>query len=624
MHADTSLVESKVGQDVFDALSARLGAAAVSGPATGLFQTTEATRDGLGGLVTLVGRAAAATGETSATGLFLAMQGKADQAGVATLSAAVGRPAVDSTVATGLFLAMQGKADQAGVATLSAAVGKLATGGDAATGLFQQMVVKAQVTKLEDRVTSLERAPVHEPDTSLLEGKVEQGVFDALSTRVGGLVTSVGKAAVDSTAAATGLFLAVQGKADQTDVATLSAAVGKAAAPAGGAAATGLFEQMAVKATQVTQLEDRVTALERAPVHEADTSLGEGSVGQGAFDALSARVGAAAGSGPATGLFQQVDDTRGAVGNLVTLVGRAAAPAGGADATGLFQQLARKANQDDVTNLTGRVGALEEGSGSTPPTSGAPRGVVVLPVDVTSINSSATGVAMAWSACYPDGFTGPSGLALRDFIERDCTSRGAGWAHQRSTPLYPCFTDETNRTYRMGVCHSVGLGGVVNPTVEEEPVNTGEEVAVNQMVELADGVPDGPPLPQPCVAQGQSCAVSAECCARPQGNGVAFCGEGKNYVGKKCRAKRDGDEEPVYPEYAARGIRHEDILPAGRYCGDPLGYGWDRVSMETPAMVEVCKSKYTQVDGYEGRRIHGCDVTADRKCRESAEVISIE
>jgi len=478
-----------------------------------------------------------------------------------------------------------------------------------------------------------------------MQGKADQAGVATLSA-------AVGRAAAEDTSA-TGIFLAVQGKADQAQVATLSAAVGKAAA--GGAAATGLFQQLAVKATQVTGLEDRVASLERAPVQGADLSLVASKVEQGVFDALSTRVGAAAGSGPATGLFQWVDATGAALGGLVTLVGREAAggalatglvlavqgkadqaqvatlsaavgkaAAGGAAATGLFQQLAVKANQDDVTNLVRRIGALEEGYGSTPPISGAPLGAVVMPVDVTSINSSATGVAMAWSACYPDGFSGPSGLAMRDFIDKDCTSRGAGWTHQRNTPLYPCFEDTTNRIYKMGVCHNVGLGVGVNPMVEDVAVNPMvEDVAVNPMAEPADGV-DGPPLPPPCVAQGQPCAVSAECCARPQGNGVAFCGGGKCYVGSRCRAKRDGDEEPVYPEYAARGIRHEDILPVGRFCGDPLGLGWDKVLMETPAMAKVCKSKYAQATGYEGRRIHGCDVTADRKCRESGEVISVE
>jgi len=128
---------------------------------------------------------------------------------------------------------------------------------------------------------------------------------------------------------------------------------------------------------------------------------------------------------------------------------------------------------------------------------------------------------------------------------------------------------------------------------------------------------------RPCVAQGQPCAVSAECCARPQGTGVAFCGKDSGYVGKACRAKRAGDEEPVYPEYAARGIRHKDIL-VGRFCGDPLGYGWDKVLMATPAVVDACNSKYSHVTGYEGRRIRRCQVTADRKCRSSTEVISAE
>jgi len=208
---------------------------------------------------------------------------------LAMLQASVGKAAGAAT-ATGLFQQVGG---------LATTVGRAATGGAAATGLFQQVEVTR--TELGGLGTAVGKAAAG--------GAAATGLFqqvDVTSAALGGLVASGGRAAAGSTAA-TGLFLAMQGKADQVGVAKLSAAVGKAAA--GGAAATGLFQQLAAKATQVSGLEARVTSLERALVREPDASLWESKVEQGAFDALAARVGATAGSGPATGLFQRVDAT---------------------------------------------------------------------------------------------------------------------------------------------------------------------------------------------------------------------------------------------------------------------------------------------------------------------------
>ena len=126
-----------------------------------------------------------------------------------------------------------------------------------------------------------------------------------------------------------------------------------------------------------------------------------------------------------------------------------------------------------------------------------------------------------------------------------------------------------------------------------------------------------------CAGAAQSCSVSAECC----GGAAAFCGESNSldpYVGRRCRAKRQGDEEPVYPGYAAQGIQHRDILPQETFCGNALGYGWDAGTMRNPAFAATCRSKYAQVRGYQGRRLERCEVrevNGALRCRSSAEVV---
>jgi len=108
----------------------------------------------------------------------------------------------------------------------------------------------------------------------------------------------------------------------------------------------------------------------------------------------------------------------------------------------------------------------------------------------------------------------------------------------------------------------------------------------------ANGVCVGPVGDTACAGAMQPCAVSAECC----GGAAAFCGESNTldpYVGRRCRAKRQGDDEPVYPGYAKQGIQHGDILPQETFCGDALGYGWDAGTISQPSLrchlpVQVC------------------------------------
>jgi len=265
--SDLATLQASVGA------RATAGAGGTAAPATGLFLDVQGKADqaGVTTLAEAVGRAPASEGGAAATGLF---------GQVTTLTEAVGRPADGGAAATGLFtkvarltefmeqfestaaagdceVTLQCPLDSSyasfsDLATLQASVGK-AAGGAPATGLFQQVGGLA---------TSVGRAATG--------GAAATGLFqhvEVTRTELGALGTAVGRAATaDSTAApATGLFLAMQGKADQVGVATLSAAVGNAAA--GGSAATGLFQQMAVNATQATELEARVASLERAPVH---------------------------------------------------------------------------------------------------------------------------------------------------------------------------------------------------------------------------------------------------------------------------------------------------------------------------------------------------------------------
>jgi len=138
----------------------------------------------------------------------------------------------------------------------------------------------------------------------------------------------------------------------------------------------------------------------------------------------------------------------------------------------------------------------------------------------------------------------------------------------------------------------------------------------------ANGVCVAPVGGTACAGAAQPCAVSAECC----GGMAAFCGESNSldpYVGRRCRAQRQGDEEPVYPDYAAQGIQHRDILQE-TFCGNALGYGWDAGTMRNPAFAVTCRSKYAQVRGYQGRRLERCEVREVNgvpRCRSSAEVI---
>jgi len=125
-----------------------------------------------------------------------------------------------------------------------------------------------------------------------------------------------------------------------------------------------------------------------------------------------------------------------------------------------------------------------------------------------------------------------------------------------------------------------------------------------------------------CIAEAQICTVSAECC---QGGQADFCGEANGFT--VCRVKQTGDQEPVYPEYAARGITHGDILPGGTYCGDTPGQEWDQASMANQTNIDVCRSKYSQEDNYQGRLIRRCEVrmvNADLRCRASADLLWAE
>ena len=141
----------------------------------------------------------------------------------------------------------------------------------------------------------------------------------------------------------------------------------------------------------------------------------------------------------------------------------------------------------------------------------------------------------------------------------------------------------------------------------------------------APSPPRPPALPwvtRECIAEAQTCAVSAECCQDGQAD---FCGEANGF--RACRVKQTGDQEPRYPECAARGITHGDILPVKQYCGNPLGQGWDEASMDDEANADVCRSKYSQEDNYQGRLIRRCEVRmvkAKLECRASAELLWAE
>ena len=253
--------------------------------------------------------------------------------------------------------------------------------------------------------------------------KATQSVVHALKKRVVSL-ESAPTQVVDMTA--------VESKAEQSELNALYERVGAAA---GSAAATGLFARVGAKADQAE------------------------------FTTLSAAVGqAAAGGVAATGLFARVEADQAEFTTLSTAVGQAAA--GGVAATGLFERV--EADQAEFTTLSAAVGQAAAGDVAA---TGLFERVEALevapagesrPVDVTSIYSSAVGRATAMSACYPD-----VGGKLRDFIEKDCKSRGEGWSHggsEMGAGLVQCFREKTTSsngryttssttTFKQGTCH---------------------------------------------------------------------------------------------------------------------------------------------------------------------------
>ena len=193
------------------------------------------------------------------------------------------------------------------------------------------------------------------------------------------------------------------------------------------------------KATQsdVNALKTRLVSLEAAPGNESKADQSE-------LNALSAQMGTTSSDLATLRTSVGGKATQSDVNALKTrLVSLETAP--GNESNGVGTSLVdSKAEQRELDALSARVDALEE----------APPGVAIVPVDVKSINDSVVGAAIAWSACYPDGGQ------LRDYIELDCNSRGAGWSHKGSTgqgaALFTCFRhkdDSGVQTYRMGVCH---------------------------------------------------------------------------------------------------------------------------------------------------------------------------
>jgi len=222
------------------------------------------------------------------------------------------------------------------------------------------------------------------------------------------------------------------------------------------------------KATQsvVHALKKRVVSLESAPTQVVDMTAVESKAEQSELNALYERVGAAAGSAAATGLFARVGAKadQAEFTTLSAAVGQAAA--GGVAATGLFARV--EADQAEFTTLSTAVGQAAAGGVAA---TGLFERVEALevapagesrPVDVTSIYSSAVGRATAMSACYPD-----VGGKLRDFIEKDCKSRGEGWSHggsEMGAGLVQCFREKTTSsngryttssttTFKQGTCH---------------------------------------------------------------------------------------------------------------------------------------------------------------------------
>jgi len=78
---------------------------------------------------------------------------------------------------------------------------------------------------------------------------------------------------------------------------------------------------------------------------------------------------------------------------------------------------------------------------------------VSVPVSVTSINPDASAAgSMQWSACYPQV------VRERDFIKKDCESRGTGWTHDLGNSqqsIKTCYTKD-NLRYRSGICYKHG------------------------------------------------------------------------------------------------------------------------------------------------------------------------
>ena len=53
----------------------------------------------------------------------------------------------------------------------------------------------------------------------------------------------------------------------------------------------------------------------------------------------------------------------------------------------------------------------------------------------------------------------------------------------------------------------------------------------------------------------------------------------------------------------------------GQWGNPPLDQGWDVAPMSDPANADVCRSKYSQEDNYQGRLIRRCEVNANQECQ---------
>jgi len=225
-------------------------------------------------------------------------------------------------------------------------------------------------------------------------------------------------------------------------------------AAAGSSPATGLFQLLADTATraQVDKLAD-VIGTASTPNKVATGLFLRVDNANASVDGLATVGLGATGADAATGLFLKADTTSAPLATLATSVGSVAT--GSIAATGLVQTVNSKVDQVEFATLLATVGNAN--SGLVQRVDGleaAPRGNPVdrMPVDITSIQSGKKEATMAWSACYPD-YEG----RLREHIEKDCKCRGDGWSHGEGG-LMDCwrldqYDDWDDVNFKMGVCH---------------------------------------------------------------------------------------------------------------------------------------------------------------------------